>query len=214
MRISILGPGNMGVALAKNWVLKGHQITFSHSRKKEKISTILQEIKGAQYLELADAIQHSEVIIIASVYEGLSEIFRHKALFNNKIVISCTSNLKPDFQGNTIGLQSSRSLSVAEEIQENLPDAFVGEAFNSAFAENIGSPQRIESKTIASIFYCSDHSKNKEVAKQLISDLNYQAIDAGNLKSTRALETFATAWVQLAVVSNHYPGFEIKIVNH
>lgn len=214
MRISILGPGNMGVALAKNWVLKGHQITFSHSRKKEKISAILQEIKGSQFLELAEAIQYSDVIVIASAYEGLSEIFRYKNLFSNKIVISCTSNLKPDFQGNTIGLQTSRSFSVAEEIQENLPDAFVGEAFNSAFAENIGNLQRFDSTTVASIFYCSDHTKNKEVALQLISELNYQAIDAGALKSARALETFATAWVQLAVVSNHYPGFEIKVVNH
>ncbi len=214
MKVTILGPGNMGLALAKNWILKGHQITFSHSKRKEKINAILEEIKGSQYLELTEAIQYSEVIIIASVYDGLSEIFRYKDLFSNKIVISCTSNLKPDFLGNTMGLQTSRGFSVAEEIQENLPTAYVGEAFNTAFAENIGNLQRIESKTIASIFYCSNHTKNKEVASQLISDLNYQAIDAGDLKSARALETFATSWVQLAVVSNHYPGFEIKIVNH
>jgi 8-hydroxy-5-deazaflavin:NADPH oxidoreductase len=213
MKITILGPGNMGVALATNWKLKNHEITFSHSKNKERIKTILESIKGSQYLELKEAVQYSEVIIITSVYEGLAEIFNYKELFKNKIVISCTSNLLPDFQGNTMGLVTERTISVAEEIQENLPSAFVGEAFNTAFAVNIVNLERLNNKETGSIFYCSNHATTKRVASQLISDLSFQPIDAGDLKSARALETFATVWVQLAVVSNKYPGFGIKIIN-
>ena len=213
MKITILGPGNMGVALAANWVMKNHEITFSHSKSKDKINTILSDIEGSQYLELAEAIQYSEIIIITSVYDGLAEIFQHKELFENKIVISCTSNLTPDFQGNTIGLKTERTISVAEEIQENLPNAFVGEAFNSAFAVNIGNLERLKNQEQGSIFYCSNHNTTKDVTSKLISDLHFQPIDAGDLKSARGLETFATVWVQLAVVSNKYPGFGIKIIN-
>jgi 8-hydroxy-5-deazaflavin:NADPH oxidoreductase len=212
MKIAILGPGNIGTALAIQWSKKGHDIIFSHSNKIEKINQLLSLIKDSGFKKLPDAISDAEIIIITCQYDGLKEIFANSALFTNKIVLSCVSNLRPDFSGNTIGLHTERTTSVAEEIQENLPNALVGEAFNSAFAANINNPNKIDDSKDSSIFYCTNHDSIRSTIEQLIMDINYEPVNAGNLKSARALETFATIWVQMAVVANKYPGYELKII--
>ncbi|GEM_PF-2408316 len=212
MEITILGPGNMGTALATVLSKKGHEITFSHSKNEEKINQLLKLIQGSKYEKIPDAVSYSDVIIITTGFEGLAEIFEHRKTFKDKIVISCTSNLNPNFSGNTIGLATKQTISVAEEIQQNLSEALVAEAFNTAFALNIGNPNRLTNPEMASIFYCSDHESIKPTVAQLITDLQYEPVDAGMLKSARALETLATVWVQMTVVANKYPGFGLKIV--
>ncbi len=212
MKIAILGPGNMGTALASQWSRKGYEIIFSHSKNAEKISKLLSLIKGSSFETLPTAIKDADVVVITCQYEGLYEIFKYKESFNNKIVISCVSDLKPDFSANTIGLKTDRNISVAEEIQENFPLAFVGEAFNTAFASNIGNPSRLVNEEKGTIFYCTNHKNSKATIEALISDLEYEPIDSGNLKSARALETLATVWVQMAVVANKYPGYGLKMV--
>lgn len=202
----------MGTALASEWSKKGHEIIFSHSKNDEKISRLLSLIKGASFEKLPAAIKNSDIIVISCQYEGLEEIYEHEYSFENKIVISCVSNLKPDFSANTIGLKTNRTISVVEEIQENLPNAFVGEAFNTAFAANISNPNRVLNKTTGTIFYCTNHNNIRKTIEQLITDLNYEPNDAGSLKSARTLETLATIWIQMAVVANIYPGFGLKII--
>jgi 8-hydroxy-5-deazaflavin:NADPH oxidoreductase len=212
MKISILGPGNMGTALALQWSRKGYQIIISHSRNAEKINQLLSLIKGASFEKMPAAISAADVVVVTCQYEGLKELYQYKDAFKNKIVISCVSNLKPDFSASTIGLKTDRTISVAEEIQENLHKAKVGEAFNTAFAANIHNANRKTSTDVANIFYCTDYEDIKQTIEQLIIDLNYQPIEAGNLKSARTLETLATVWVQMAVVANKYPGYELKII--
>jgi 8-hydroxy-5-deazaflavin:NADPH oxidoreductase len=212
MKISILGPGNMGTALASLWSKKGHEIIFSQSKNQEKVNKLLKLIKGSSFENFKTAVTNADVIVITCQYEGLQEIFDYKLELKEKIILSCVSNLKPDFSANTIGLKTDRTISVAEEIQENFPLAFVGEAFNTAFASNIGNLNRLLNEEKGTIFYCTNQENSKPVIEELITDLDYEPIDAGNLKSARALETLATVWVQMAVVANIYPGYGLKII--
>ncbi len=213
MTISILGPGNMGKALASIWSKKGYKIIFSHSKNEEKINQLLNVVAGSTAETIVNAIKLADVIVLTTQYAGLQELYQYKDHFENKMVFSCVSNLTPDFSGNTIGLPTNRKISVAEEIQENLSKALVCEAFNSAFAVNIENLERLKGNELGSIFYCTDHQDIKKTAQQLISDLDYTPIDAGVLKNARTLETFATVWVQMAVVANKYPGYGLKIIN-
>lgn len=212
MRITILGIGNMGSALAHCWSAN-HQVCLSYSRDENKLSTLAAELKTAQVMpNLDEAIRFAEVVMIATPYEGLDEIFHHENAFSGKFVISCVSNLMPDFTGSTIGLATKRSISVAEEIAQRLPSARVVEAFNLAFAENLKSSTHRHSLVAPSVFYCGDDNNAKLVADQLIRECGYEAINAGPLISSRSQETLATAWVQFAVASGLYPQIAFKAI--
>jgi 8-hydroxy-5-deazaflavin:NADPH oxidoreductase len=209
MKIAILGPGNMGMALATQWSANGHNIIFSHSNNTDKVKKIIELVKGSVYENMPTAVSLADVVVITCQYEGLAEIFKLKDAFKDKIVLTCVSNLRPDFSGNTIGLSTHRQESVAEEIQKNLPNALVAEAFNTAFAANISTIS--DTKCNGSILYCTDHEGIKEKIEDLISLLKYTPLYTGGLKTARAVETFATVWVQLAAVANIYPGHTFKI---
>lgn len=211
MKITILGIGNMGSALGKIWLAKNHEVCFSHSREAEKLKQLHEEFPKARIMEsLKEAIAFAEVIMIATPYAGLKEIFELADAFNGKVVITCVSNLIPDFTGSTIGLATDRKTSVAEEIAEKLPQAKVVEAFNIAFAENLKLPSQIFEGQQGTIFYCGNDSASKKIVASLIEACDYQAKNAGPLITARSQETLATAWVQFAVASGLYPRIAFK----
>jgi 8-hydroxy-5-deazaflavin:NADPH oxidoreductase len=214
MNIAILGPGNMGIALATMWARRGHHISFSLSNNPAKMRQVLELVDNAAFLPLAAAVTEADVVVLCLQYDGLDDIYEHKERFEGKLVITCMNDLKPDLSGNTIGLKTGRTLSVAEEIQALITNAFVVEAFTTVFAVNIRSLKRARSKEKGTVFYCTDHADKVPVVEKLIDDLGYRATNAGKLKNARTLETLGTIWYQLAVISSAYPDHELQIVKH
>jgi 8-hydroxy-5-deazaflavin:NADPH oxidoreductase len=206
MKITILGIGNMGTALGRIWLDKNHEVCFSHSREADKLGQLSKELPKARITEnLKEAIAFGDVIMLATPYTGLKEIFELADAFDGKIVITCVSNLVPDFTGSTIGIATTRKISVAEEIAEKLPKARVVESFNISFAENLKLPSHVFEGQQGTIFYCGNDTEAKKVVASLIEDADYQAKNAGPVITSRSLETLATAWVQFAVASGLYP---------
>jgi len=150
------------------------------------------------------------VILIAVWLPAVAEVLQAAGSLDGKIVITCVSGLLPDFTGQTIGLATDLKLSVAETIQQLVPNARVVEAFNTTFAEIIASDSRQFGVDFPSVFYCGDDVEAKQVVADLIADCGYDAIDAGNLLVARTLETLATAWVQFAVMSQLFPNLGLK----
>lgn len=210
MKVTVLGIGNMGNALGRLWLRK-HQVCFTHSREPEKLRALKAALPGAHVTsDLAGAIRFGEVVMLATPYAGLDEIFRYADEFEGKVVISCVSNLVPDFTGSTIGLPTGRNISVAEEIAQKLPRARVVEAFNISFAENLKLPIPLAERHQPTVFYCGDDLDAKRTVVSLIEDCDYDAKNAGPLISSRSQETLATAWVQFAVASGLYPHIAFK----
>ena len=48
------------------------------------------------------------------------------------------------------------------------------------------------------MFYCGDDQHAKDVAKKLIDEIGFEAIDAGAFRQARLLEPMAMLWVSLA----------------
>ncbi len=214
MNIAILGPGNMGIALATMWARCGHRISFSLSNNQTKVRQLLQLLDNTSFLPLSDAIQDADVVVLCLQYAGLDDIYQQKERFDGKLVLTCMNDLKADLSGKSIGLKTRRTQSVAEEIQTLLKKAFVIEAFTTVFAVNIRSLKRVKSKEKGTVFYCTDHTHKIPIVEKLIDDLGYRATNAGKLRNARTLETLGTIWYQLAVISSTYPDHELQIVKH
>jgi 8-hydroxy-5-deazaflavin:NADPH oxidoreductase len=210
MKIGIIGAGNMGAGLGKLWAKAGHQVIFSYSRDENKL---LELATAAGTTAKAGTIQEAaaqDVILLAVWLPALEEVIHATGSLDGKVVITCVSGIQPDFTGQSIGLATDLKISVAETIQQLLPNAKVVEAFNTTFAEIIASDSRQFGADVPSVFYCGDDVEAKQIAAHLIEDCGYKAVDAGNLLVARTLETLATAWVQFAVASQLFPNLGLK----
>ena len=78
-----------------------------------------------------EAANFGDVLMIAVPPTSLTEVFAKPEVFKNKILINCVSGLRPDFEGNTIGLGTDLKVSIAENIAQLAPEAQVVEAFNT-----------------------------------------------------------------------------------
>ncbi|MBD2071692.1 NADPH-dependent F420 reductase [Leptolyngbya sp. FACHB-671] len=211
MKIGIIGAGSMGSALGTIWAKQGHQVTFSYSRDPAKLQSIATAAgETAQVGTPEQAVQLSDVILIALQPFVLEEVLSTVGSLENKIVLTCMSGLKPDFTRQTIGINTDLKVSVAEQLAELAPGAKVVEAFNITFAEILASDSRQFGSEHPTVFYCGDDPEAKEIVAHLIQDCGYDAIDVGGLIVARSLETLATAWVQFAVASNLFPNIGIK----
>ncbi len=199
----------MGGGLGKLWAKAGHQVIFSYSRNPDK----LQQLAAGTTAKVADpkeAVAQSDVIMLAVGASVLEDVMATVGSLEGKIVITCVSGLKPDFTGQTIGLPTSLTVSMAETVQQLAPGATVVEAFNITFAETIAAESRYFGSDRPSVFYCGNDSAAKKLVSGLIEDCGYEAVDAGTLTVARSLETLATAWVQFAVASQLFPNIGLK----
>lgn len=63
-----------------------------------------------------------------------------------------------------------------------------------------------------SVFYCGDEADAKAIAASLIKDCGYEPVDAGGLRVARSLESLATIWVQMALVSEMFPNLALNVL--
>jgi len=211
MKIGIIGAGNMGSGLGRIWAKAGHQVIFSYSRDPKKLQELVMMAgKNASVGTPQEAVAKSEVILLAVWVPSLEAIIREIDSWEGKVIITCVSGLKPDFTGETIGIKTDLGISVAEMIQQLVPSARVVEAFNTTFAEIVASDSRRFGEDNPSILYCGDDNEAKQTVAALVEACGYEAVNAGNLKVARSLETLATAWVQFAVASGLFPNLGLK----
>lgn len=205
MKIAIVGSGKTGAALGAIWAQKGHEVMFCFLEEVEEPDLFSQSSRQAFTGTIAEVLAFAEVVMLSVPYESLGEIITNKDAFRNKIVITGICSLEADFTGETIGLPTEQQISVAENIALALPGASVIEAFNTTFSEVLQLPARESDSIRPTVFYCGDNMEAKKVTIGLIEDCGYTPINAGNLRTARSMETFATAWMQFAVVAGLFP---------
>ena len=193
MNIGIIGSGNVGSGLGKLWVQKGHKVIFSFSQNQEKLKTLAVFGQNSSSGSPAEAVQHSEVLLLSVRWENVVEALKAAGPLKEKILIDCTNPVKPGLSELAIG----HATSAAEEISKMAPGAKVIKAFNSAFADVYHSESRLFGSRMATMFYCGEDGPDKKTVAQLIRETGFEPIDAGPLKSARYLEPLAMLMIQL-----------------
>src|SRR5690349_729904 len=131
MNIGIIGSGNMGKALGSIWSKNGHKVLFSYSRDPNNLRAVIDSIAPSALVGTpAEAAQFGEVIFLAVPWVALKDALNAAGSLDDKVLITCVSPLKPDFEGLTTGLQAFSEISAAETIAQLAPSAKVVEAFN------------------------------------------------------------------------------------
>lgn len=192
MKITIIGSGNVGKALAGSAVKAGHEVTITASDAAH--ARAAAEATGAMAgSSNVDAVKDAEIVIIAVPYDKLGEVFRGLgSAVDGKIVVDATNHVNTQDPGTVLGAPSN-----AEEIHKRHPEVRVVKAFNYSFASRMAQPTVDGVKLDG--FVAGDDTAAKEKVMELVDSIGYRPVDAGPLVMSRALEAMALLIISLQI---------------
>ena len=207
MKISILGAGSVGSTLGKGWANKGHEVFFGvRHPNDEKTQNLVEEIgSNARAGTNDEAIAFGDVVILALPWQVVSEVLTTSDV-SDKIIIDATNPLKPDFSGLEIGFDTSG----AEKVAQWAKGAKVFKSFNQTGWENMANPSYNGKPSV--MLVCGDDESAKKTVLQLVSDIGFEAIDAGKLEAARLIEPFGMTWIHLAMKQGLGRDWALQIV--
>ena len=191
MRITVIGHGNVGGALAAGWARAGHQVTIgARDLTDAKLKALLQANPGIEAIGIAQAAQAAEVVVIAAVPPAVHEIADHiRSHVSEKIVIETMNSVSRLPDGYPDTYTALRAL---------LPEADLVKCFNSTGFENMAHPD-YGNGLHADMFMAGGSLQAKAFTRQLALDLGFAAChDFGGEQQVPLLEQFAFCWINLA----------------
>ena len=195
MDVAIIGAGRVGITLGTAWKLQGHHILFGVRNPQDSKSTRLLA-DGFDVGTTEEVSSQVDVITLATPWRATKNAIQSAGDLAGKVVIDCTNPLKD----NLAGLDVPQNTSGAQQIAEWARGARIYKAFNQTGTENMAAP--VHGSNRAVMFVCGDEQEGKDVVMQLVSDVGFEAVDAGRLESARKLEELALLWIHLGY---HHP---------
>ncbi|MBU6153157.1 MAG: NADPH-dependent F420 reductase [Bdellovibrionales bacterium] len=194
MKLGFIGIGNVGGTLAERLGAKGHSIFLG---ARDPLSADAKELAAkigshASVHSVQEAVDLSDVVFLATPWNGTREIVQGLRGLDHKILIDCTNPLLPNLAGLEVGLNDSGG----ERVQAWAPKARVVKAFNTVGFNIMANPE-LEGKKVV-MYFCGDDADARFQAKRLIEDVGFEPVEAGPLSSARLLEPFALLWISTA----------------
>lgn len=186
MNVLLLGAGNMGSALARQFARAGHSVRIA-AKSLQKAEAVAAQIDGATAVDVAGSAAASDVIVIATPFDAAIATLRAAGPVDGKIVVDLTNPLTADYMGLTIGHDTS----AAEEIANAFPNAEVVKAFNTLFAQVLAEGPSFANGQTAPAFVASDSERAKATVIALVESIGFRPINAGPLNTARYLEPLA-----------------------
>lgn len=172
------------------WARAGHEVIFG-VRNPHDSELVALKTKNASIASLREAAGKGEVVVLGVPWGAVPELIAEiKSELHGKVLIDCTNPAKQwpnmDHSAGSGGVQ----------VAKLIPDAKVVKAFNITGFENMQDPKYPEGA--ATMFYAGDDAADKKLVHALIEDLGFDAVDAGPLAQSHALEVLASLWGGLA----------------
>lgn len=202
MNIAIIGSGNVGGALAQQWVKAGHTVLigaqFPLSDKNIKLAT---QIGEERFAAIESAVKQCEVILIATPPTAILEVLEQMGDVTGKVIIDATNSV----------MKSPEPYKTVYHALVDKTNAEVVKCFNSTGFENMLNP--VYNGEGIDMFMAGDSDKAKSIAKQLALDCGFgSCIDFGKSDKVELLEKFALSWINLAIMQGHGRDMAFKVV--
>ncbi|GAB4467464.1 MAG: NAD(P)-binding domain-containing protein [Thermoflexibacter sp.] len=203
MKISIIGTGNVGGALATRWAKAGHQILLGTRDLAKFEDKHLLENPQTSLHTIAESSKEAEVILIAAVPQAAQSIGEQIREFaKGKVIIDAMNSVrtKPEGFNNSF-----------EALKSYLPESEIVKCFNSTGFENMQNP--IYRGEGIDMFVAGSSTKGKEIARKLALDAGFSTCwDFGGDDKVQLLEYFALSWINLAIMQGHGRNMAFKVI--
>jgi predicted dinucleotide-binding enzyme len=185
MKVAIIGAGNVGKALTTSFTRAGHDVTVAAAHPSHA-KAVAAELGASAAPSNADAVSGADLVILAvpaTALESVAEEIGEE--LTGKVVVDVSNRPTPDPAG--------AGTSIAEELQDRLPQSRVVKAFNTLFASRQADPE------IAGVpadgFVAADDDRAKATVIDALESLGFRPVDAGPLAAARTLE--GMAWLNI-----------------
>lgn len=195
MTIAIIGAGNVGRALAQGWRRAGHDVTFGvRPSGMDKAKAFAHDI-GASVAPPGEAAQAASIVVLALPWGAAQEALGALGELSGKTVIDCMNPIARTPQG--MGLAVGHTWSGAEQVAAWLPGANVVKTLNQVGAEAMADASGFNVRPV--MFMAGNDEAAKADVAQLLSELGFNPLDAGDLTKARLLEPYALVWINQAL---------------
>ncbi|WP_330358144.1 NADPH-dependent F420 reductase [Streptomyces chartreusis] len=196
-KISILGNGRVGSALATALNRAGHDVT------------VADRSPGAA----ADAARSARVVINATPGEGsLERLVALREELRGKILVDVSNATVDGPDGLPVDLLHHGS-SLAEQVQRALPDTHVVKTLNTMLYSVMTAPATLSQP--ATVFLSGEDRSAKEIVRGLLVDLGWREewiTDLGGVETARATEA-AVLFVPHVIRARGFAPFAISVVS-
>jgi len=192
MTISILGAGNVGMALAGAFTRRGETVVLGVPEPAKYANAVAALGERARLTTTAQAVAAGDVVILAVPHAAVAAIAQSVNDWQGKVLVDATNPLAPGLAGLTLGTTTSG----AEELARLARGARVVKAFNSTGAENMADAAYPGGVPMMPV--CGDDAQARQRVMALATLIGFEAVDMGPLMAARYLEPFAMTWIHLA----------------
>jgi len=192
MTISILGAGNVGLALAGAVTRRSETVVLGVPQPAKYAAAVAALGERARVTTTAEAVAAGEVVILAVPYAAVAAIAQSVDDWQAKVLVDATNPLAPGLAGLTLGTTTSG----AEELARMARGARVVKAFNSTGAENMADARYPGGVPMMPV--CGDDAQARQRVMALATLIGFEAVDMGPLSAARYLEPLAMTWIHLA----------------
>lgn len=188
MKIGIIGSGNIGGNLGKHWAKAGHEVLFSSRHPKDLGSLVKEAGKNAKAVSVTEAFEaNADVYLLAMPFKAIDKISElYAGEYANKVIIDAT-NPYPERDGEMAQEVRDANYNATEYTATKFSTALTAKAFNTIKAEHLRDRAFRETDKLAIPFAAQDHI-SRDVTKQLIQDIGFDALFVGALEATKIMD--------------------------
>ncbi len=184
MKITVIGAGNVGSALARSAVAAGHTVTIAASSA-DKAAAVAAETGAVAASDNVSATAGAELVVLAVPHSAVASVAADiREAVTGVPVVDATNPLNATYSDLDI-----TGISAAGDLAALLPGSPVVKAFNTVFASRYATPT--EAGTPLTVLIAGDDADAKAATAELASSLGFSPVDAGGLRQARALEEIA-----------------------
>jgi predicted dinucleotide-binding enzyme len=182
MKIGIIGAGEMGGTLIRQYSRAGHSVKMANASGTEKLKSLALET-GATAVTLAEAVMDVDVIVISIPLIGILK-FPQQLLKNisaNTVIVD-TCNYYPIRDGSIKEIEDgmTESVWVSNQIQRPVIKAYNNILYRSL--ANSGRPKGTASRLALPI--AGDDKQSKDVVSLLVDNSGFDSLDYGSLQDS------------------------------
>ncbi len=192
MKLSILGAGNVGMALARAFLRVGQPVTIGVPDPARYAEAVAALGPQATLTGSDDAISRGELVILAVPHVAALSIAQSRDDWQGRVLVDATNPLAPGLAGLSLGTTTSG----AEQVAQRARGARVVKAFNTTGAENMADSRYAQGQPMMPV--AGDDAAAREQVLALATLIGFDAIDMGPLSAARYLEPLAMVWIHLA----------------
>jgi len=182
MKIGIIGAGQIGGTLIRQYSKTGHQVKMANSGGTEKLKSLALET-GAAAVALADVVVDVDIVVIAIPMIGILKL--PKDLFKNSsesITIIDTGNYYPIRDGRIEDIENGmpESVWVSNQIQRPVIKAYNNILAGSLVCSGLGKGNSLR----LALPIAGDNKQSKDLVSTLVNDSGFDCLDYGTLQDS------------------------------